>query len=232
MANLPHTTAILAMSADGKISAHSSKPARFSSTQDLAHLEEQISLCDAIIFGANTLRAYGTTLTVKQPHLLTQRQKRQQTPQPINIVCCASGNLETHYRFFEQPVKRILLTTHTGKKQWVNNIKKNSKKIFFHDYLISENKIEKIDWEKIFKHLKTININRIAVLGGGEMIASILEKNLINDFWLTVCPIILGGNQAPTPVGGNSFFPSIPLHLQSIKQVGEEIFLHYQILKS
>ncbi|AFZ48268.1 bifunctional deaminase-reductase domain protein [Cyanobacterium stanieri PCC 7202] len=232
MANLPHITAILAMSADGKISTESAKPARFSSPQDLAHLEEQISLCDAIIFGANTLRAYGTTLTIKQPHLLAQRQERQQNPQPINIVCSASGNLETHYSFFEQPVKRILLTTQKGKENWNININRNDKKILFNDYLIIENKNKKIDWQPVFKHLKSININRVAVLGGGELIASILEKKLIDDLWLTVCPVILGGNQAPSPVGGNSFPQSIPLHLKRVKQVGEELFLNYQIIKN
>lgn len=232
MANLPHITAILAMSADGKISKDSNKPARFSSPQDLAHLEEQISLCDAIIFGANTLRAYGTTLIVKQPHLLAQRQQRQQSPQPINIVCSASGNLETHYPFFEQPVKRILLTTQKGKKNWDININKNEQKKLFNDYLITKNKNKKIDWQPVFKHLKSININRVAILGGGELIASILANNLIDDLWLTLCPVILGGNQAPSPVGGNSFSQSIPLHLKSVKQVGEELFLNYQIVKN
>ena len=51
-------------------------PARFSSSADLAHLEAQISLCDAIIFGANTLRAYGTSLAIKNPQLLEQRKQK------------------------------------------------------------------------------------------------------------------------------------------------------------
>ncbi|MBE9222499.1 RibD family protein [Cyanobacterium stanieri LEGE 03274] len=231
MSNFPHTTAILAMSADGKISPHSGTPARFSSPQDLKHLEEQISLCDAILFGANTLRAYGTTLTIKQPHLLAQRKNRQQTPQPINIVCSSSGKLDQNYRFFDQPVKRVLLTTQKGKENWLNNINKNQKQILFDDYLISEHNQEKINWQQIFNHLKAIKINHIAILGGGEIIASILAENLINDLWITLCPVILGGNQAPTPVGGIPLESPLGMKLKEIKKIEQELFLHYQIIK-
>jgi riboflavin biosynthesis pyrimidine reductase len=39
----PHTTVILAMSADGKIADVRRSPARFGSKTDIAHLEEQIA---------------------------------------------------------------------------------------------------------------------------------------------------------------------------------------------
>jgi len=231
MANPLHITAILAMSADGKISTDSEKPARFSSRQDLQHLEEQISLCDAIIFGANTLRAYGTTLTIKKPHLLAQREARKQHPQPINIVCSSSGQLEHHYRFFEQPIKRILLTTKEGKINWLNSINHTDKKILFNDYIITKNNQWKIEWKDTFNYLQNININRIGILGGGELIASILAENLLDDLWLTLCPVILGGKKAPTPVAGIHLKSPVPLKLKDIKQIGEELFLHYQIKK-
>ncbi len=83
----PKITAILAISLDGSISSAEDTAARFSSKTDLFHLEQQIALCDGIIFGASTLRAYGTTITVKNPQLLKERQQRNLSPQPLNIVC-------------------------------------------------------------------------------------------------------------------------------------------------
>lgn len=38
-------------------------PARFGSSADKAHMEEQIALADAVLFGAGTIRAYSTTNT-------------------------------------------------------------------------------------------------------------------------------------------------------------------------
>lgn len=72
----PQTTVILAMTADGKIADFQRNPSRFGSQADKAHLEEQISLMDGVLFGAETLRAYGTTLSITNSLLLeTRRQK-------------------------------------------------------------------------------------------------------------------------------------------------------------
>ena len=53
----PHTTVVLAMSADGKIADVKRSPARFGSAADKAHLEKQVAQVDAVLFGAGTLRA-------------------------------------------------------------------------------------------------------------------------------------------------------------------------------
>ncbi|MGL6341735.1 MAG: riboflavin deaminase, partial [Waterburya sp.] len=78
MNNRPETTAILAMTADGKISDYQRSPARFGSINDKTHLEKQVSLVDGVLFGADTLRAYGTTISISNPKLLEARVERRQ----------------------------------------------------------------------------------------------------------------------------------------------------------
>jgi 5-amino-6-(5-phosphoribosylamino)uracil reductase len=97
-----HTTAILAMSADGKLTDYSKAPSSFVSKEDQDHLETQVALADAVLFGAGTLRAYGTTMTVRNPDLLQQRQDRNQPEQPLQIVCSKSAELDSSYPFFSQ----------------------------------------------------------------------------------------------------------------------------------
>lgn len=118
MNNRPHVTAILAMTADGKITDYRRSAARFGSSNDQLHLETQISLVDGVIFGADTLRAYGTTMSVSNSQLLEAREKRSQTSQPVQIIVSASGNLNSTWRFFRQPVPRWLLTVPHGAKLW------------------------------------------------------------------------------------------------------------------
>ncbi len=231
----PYVTIILAMSVDGKISNDTQKPARFSSKADLQHLEQQISLCDAIIFGGNTLRAYGTTLTIKNEQLLEARKKRNQTTQPINIVCSNSGNLDPQCNFFHQPINRILLTTIEGLNYWnckINQPIIKEKINLFHQCIITENNNNNnINWNQAFKEFQTLKFNRIGILGGGQLIASLCAENLINDLWLTICPIILGGEKSPTPVAGNSLKLPLPLKLLELKQIEQELFLHYEVIK-
>ncbi|MDJ0539269.1 MAG: riboflavin deaminase, partial [Microcystis sp. M53603_WE2] len=63
--NRPHTTVILAMSADGKIADAYQSAARFASVTDKMRLEQHLSRMDAALFCANTLRAYHTRLPIR-----------------------------------------------------------------------------------------------------------------------------------------------------------------------
>lgn len=224
MNNRLHTTLILAMTADGKITDYQRSAARFGSDRDRAHLETQVSLADGVLFGAGTLRAYGTTLSVTHPQLLRERSERSQLPQPVQIVVSASGNLNPQWRFFQQPVPRWLLTSDRGATSWRNQT-------YFERILTHATAGDRsIDWTETFSQLQELGINKLAVLGGAELAASLLAVDLIDELWLTVCPLILGGN-APTPIGGEGWLQSQanPLQLLEVKRIEQEVFLHYRI---
>ncbi|QLE55900.1 RibD family protein [Nostoc sp. TCL26-01] len=220
----PHTTVVLAMSADGKIADFMRSPARFGSGTDKLHLEQQIAAADAVLIGAGTLRAYGTTLTVLDPVLLQNRQQKGKSAQPIHIVITHTAQLNPEIRFFQQPIKRWLLTTTAGKDSWQGRTE-------FAKILVFETPTKKVDTIAALKHLSSLHIARLVVLGGGELVASMLESDLIDEFWLTVCPLILGGVAAPTPVDGQGFLSTLAPHLQllEVKTVAQEVFLHYRL---
>lgn len=218
----PHTTVVLAMSADGKIADVLRSPARFGSPADKAHLEKQIACADAVLFGAGTLRAYGTSLSVTNPELLQHRQAQGKQPQPVQIVASASARINRDIHFFQQPIPRWLLTTNYGIAYW-GIFQSNAE---FERILIAETKSRQIDWGCAFTQL---NVERLVVLGGGKLVASLLAVDLIDEFWLTVCPLLIGGASAPTPVEGNGLLPMRHLDLLEVETVGQEVFLHYRL---
>jgi 5-amino-6-(5-phosphoribosylamino)uracil reductase len=220
----PHITVILAMSADGKITDVNRSPARFGSATDKAHLETQIAQSDAVLFGAQTLRAYGTSLSVTNPALLQQRSLNQQPPQPTHIVCSKSGQFSPDLPFFRQPIPRWLITTPTREKYWRDRLE-------FSRILTPFTESGTIGWSSAFTELSHCGIQTLLVMGGGQLIASLLAEQLIDELWLTVCPLLLGGVDAPTPVAGAGFSESLAprLTLLSVEAIDQEVFLHYAV---
>ncbi|HLP89206.1 MAG TPA: RibD family protein [Nostocaceae cyanobacterium] len=220
----PYTTVVLAMSADGKIADFRRSPARFGSQADKAHLQQQVAAADAVLFGADTLRAYGTTIMVSQPILMQQRTQANQPPQPIHLVLSQSGQLDPGIKFFQQPVERWLLTTKMGAEFWQGRTE-------FARILVFETPTGEVDTLAAWEHLTTLDISRLAALGGEQVITSLLEADLVDEFWLTICPLILGGNTAPTLIGGKGFLADAApkLQLLEVKTVEQEVFLHYRL---
>jgi len=212
---LIHTTAIIAISVDGKISTAINNPARFSTKADLEHLETQISLCDAIIFGANTLRAYGTSLVIKNPELLQQRKENHQPSQPLprGLLTTSQGIIN-----FEEKIRDF---------NTKNNLNSNN---YFEQVFINENTI---NWQEFFIKLTNLNYKKIGILGGKELISSLIAENLINEIWLTICPLIIGRKFAPDFLNFDLLQEiNLPINLKllEVKQIDQEIFLHYLIL--
>ena len=224
-----HATVILAISADGKIADAVRSPARFGSAKDKAHLEQQVAASDAVLFGNGTLQAYGTTMRVISPELVKQRELQGKPPQPVQIVCSRSSQFDPNLRFFQQPVPRWLLTGQDADTAVPFPYPMTNSK--FDRIIYAKTAGGEIDWIDAFQQLAKFDIKGLAILGGGKLVASVLAAGLVDELWLTVCPLILGGADAPTAVEGKDFLADLApkLELLAVKQVGQEVFLHYRV---
>ena len=78
------------------------------------------------------------------------------------------------------------------------------------------------------------NVKRLLCEGGGELNGALFRAGLVNELHLTVCPKILGGRDAPTiadGTGGLKLSDATRLVLKSMKRVGDELFVVYDVLK-
>ncbi len=225
--NRPHTTVVLAMSADGKIADTARSAAEFSSRIDRAHLERQVAQADAILFGAGTLRAHGSAMSLRNSELIALRRQQQKPEQPIQIVCTRSGRLPTDIRFFQQKIPRWLLTTHKGVQFWQNQPTQ-----YFEEMITPDTREDEINWQQALTTFTKKGIENLAILGGGELVAALFAEQLLDELWLTVCPVLLGGRDAPTPIEGIGLHSENKqnLKLLSVETIDQEIFLHYQVI--
>ncbi|MGA1409252.1 MAG: RibD family protein [Prochlorotrichaceae cyanobacterium] len=227
----PYTTVVLAMTADGKIADRSRQPARFGSPADRAHLEQQIAAVDAVLIGAGTVRAYGSSLRVEDATLLAQRQQQGYSLQPIQILCSASGELDPHWRFFQQPFPRWLITLEDPQQHWWAPERSPVFAQIFQGRCLPQSPCE-LDWGYMGEQLWQQGIRSLAVLGGGTLVASLFSQGAIDALQLTLCPFLLGGKDAPTPIDGIGVLQTAArsLELSKVETIDHEVFLHYQVL--
>ena len=78
------------------------------------------------------------------------------------------------------------------------------------------------------------NVKRLLCEGGGELNGALFRAGLVNELHLTVCPKIFGGRDAPTIADGAEALKladATRLTLKSMKRVGDELFLVYDVIR-
>lgn len=87
-----------------------------------------------------------------------------------------------------------------------------------------------IDWPELLKKLREIGVERLYVLGGSEINAELLSRDLVDELFLTVAPKIKLGWDTPTYAGGTALPREALLQFELLEShvVGHEVFLRYR----
>ena len=74
-----------------------------------------------------------------------------------------------------------------------------------------------------------MGIRELLLEGGGATNFAFLRDDLVDEIYLTLCPIVIGGGSSPTPVDGEGFAPENfkRFRLTESHRSGRELFLHY-----
>lgn len=212
-----------AMSADGKIGTFAYEHAAFGSAEDLRMMSELRAAADGVLVGGQTFRNWPIPLVEKAEDLTGPVTGRR----PIwNAVLTRRGVLdaENSERIGRRwPDPRVKLLVLGGPQLDVAA----HRETLGAEVLVSET--PSVAWA--IAELAARGCENILVEGGGDILYQLIDQNLLNELHLTVCPLIIGGRGAPTPVDGGGFTADQTrrLRLLECRQVGEELFLRYQI---
>jgi len=93
-----------------------------------------------------------------------------------------------------------------------------------------------VDFEAAFEFLREHHgVKRVLCEGGGRLNDSLLRAGVVDEVNLTICPLILGGQDAPTIADGIGFGQlddAAQFKLHTRKQVADEIFLTYRTVRN
>ena len=217
----PWVVVNMAMSADGKIASANRQVTRIGSEHDLASLYQLRATADAILCGARTVEETRATLGNGGELHRRSRLRRGLTEYPLRILATGSGSLSSQAEIWSHRFSPILvLTTRRATPSRLASLCRLADRVWI-------SRGPQIQFASCLKRLyREFSIRRLLVEGGGELNDALFRKGLVDEVHLTICPLLLGGQDAATisdGLGVPSLAQASRFTLIATKRVGKEL---------
>ena len=180
----PEIILVIASSLDGRIAFPQGGESHLGSEYDKKLLNKSLTKVDATLFGSGTIKAHQSTFLIRKKQFFKNR-KEISVNQPISIIAGNSQNFSKTWRYFNQPIRRWLISSNRN----IKDSKFNFDKILFYEK----------SWLHTLNILKKEGIKRIALLGGAKLIEAFFKEDLIDEIKITICPKLIGGQYTWIP---------------------------------
>jgi 2,5-diamino-6-(ribosylamino)-4(3H)-pyrimidinone 5'-phosphate reductase len=189
-----------AASADGKISSFLRKQVRISGKDDLARVDGLRASSDAIMVGVGTILADDPSLRIKSELLRKDRLKRGATENPLRIVADSSGRTPLDARVLGAGC--IMAVSNSAPPSRLALLSEKC------EIIVSGQ--SSVDLIELMKILHRIGVNRLMVEGGATLNWSMIDAGLVDEIYVYVGNMIIGGERAPSLVDGVGFSGNFP----------------------
>lgn len=187
---------------------------------------------DAVLIGAGTLRAgAGEAWTPDYIYpdisadVAAMRDRLGLAPQPTTVVVSASGQVDpAHPGLAGADVPALLVTTHAGRERFDASQP---------GLEVVEAGSERVEPDALVDELERRGFGLVLCEGGPHLLGTLLERDLVDELFLTVAPQIAGRSHGAPRLGlveGLAFsVADAPWwRLVSLARSGEHLFLRYR----
>ena len=200
--------ACMAVSLDGKIApAHTGRFVAIGSKHDLEHLNRLRNEADAVIFGAETFRAW------PKPHRASDPDLRLH-----HFIMSRSMDLDPQAELFQQPDFPVTVFT------------PNVERVYLPEHV---NRVTLRPGEKavpfILKHVQSLGFKALLLEGGGQIMHQFIESRALEELYLTIVPKVMGRPQAPGLLGNRMLTAQTEIQVLRHIQHEGETYLHLKI---
>jgi 2,5-diamino-6-(ribosylamino)-4(3H)-pyrimidinone 5'-phosphate reductase len=211
----PYVIINCAMSADGKIASPSGKQFRISCEEDIERMYKLRNECDAVLVGIKTVLNDDPKLTVKEKYVKKPKQ-------PIRIVLDTYCKTPVDSLIVNNVTKTFIVTTDACNKNFGDNVEIIKCK---------KDEFDFIDLESFLEICSKKGIKKLMVEGGGKVIWNFLNSGFVDDFYVYIGPMIIGGKNTPTISGFFDENKLINLKLIKAEKIGSGILLQFRLIK-
>jgi 5-amino-6-(5-phosphoribosylamino)uracil reductase len=209
--------ACLAATLDGRIGSATNLKDRIGTPADLEHLLTVRNQADAILCGGETFRQHAAL-----------RKGNQQERPPIQCILTQRFALPPEAKLFQQaqasdpPVPVLIVSPQPAppeiQSQYPNHVE-----------WLDTGASHPVPF--ILKTLADKGVQTLMVEGGGHIMNLFLQAQAIHELYLTVCPLLLGGQSDPGLVTGLGFPVALAPRTEVVQADwrGQELYLHLKL---
>jgi len=188
----PFVIAKFAMSLDGKIATHKGESQWITNELSRQRGHQLRDITDAILVGAGTVLADDPQLTTRLP--------KADVHHPLRIVADSRGRVPLSARVYdpELPGKTILATTSQCDPAHRAALRARGVEV----WTLPANADGRVSISALLDEIGRHGLLTLLVEGGSELLGSFFLEGVVDRVWAFIAPLIIGGQEAPGPVGG------------------------------
>ncbi|MFN3921679.1 MAG: dihydrofolate reductase family protein, partial [Caldimicrobium sp.] len=190
--NRPYVIIVSEVTLDGKLTLYrgaSSKELMSIMTPEVyRYLHSIRAQVDAIMVGCETVRTDNPSLTVRYV----------EGKSPTRIIPCSTANVPLDANIFSKEAPTIIVTTERAPKERLKRIEELGAEVI----IAGE---DLVDFTYLLPLLQKRGIKKLMVEGGASINWEFIRLGFVDEIRLIHLPVIVGGENVPTLVGGEGF---------------------------
>jgi riboflavin-specific deaminase-like protein len=213
----PFTYVNMIASVDGRAAVDGRSDA-LGDDADLEMLLELRTLADAVLIGSGTLRAEGYDRLVRAPARRERRRAAGLAEDPLAVVISRRLDLPWEAGLFAAPEQPVVLYSRRDAPE--------------PPPVAAPVEVVRLDDPTpaaVLADLHARGVRTVLCEGGPTLNRMLLEAEAVDELFLTVAPLIAGGDEEPAIVAGAPLDVPARLALRSVLRHADELFLRYAL---
>ena len=207
LTGMPFVSAKFAMSLDGKIATRTGESRWITGEEARLHGHRLRHIHDAILVGVNTVM-------IDDPELTTRLDGAGVARQPLRVIVDSQLRLRKSARVVGP--NTLIATTRAGRMGAAEVVK------------FPATADGRVALQPLLEELGKRGIISLLIEGGGTVHASFVSEGLVDKLYAYVAPSLIGGRQAPGPLGGagvEHLVEAVRLRELDVTRLGDDLLI-------
>ena len=212
---LPFVVAKFAMSLDGKIATSTGESQWISGPEMRREVHRLRSECDAIMVGIQTALQDDPQLTVRDVPEPPERQ-------PLRVVVDSRGRMPATARMLAERGQTLVAVAEGAANNYPSLVDAGA------EVVPLPGGDGRVDLQALLQLLGQRDITSVLVEGGSTLLGALFDLGVVDKVVGCVSPVVIGGSEAPTPVGGQGaqrLADALRLRDVSVATVGNDVII-------